>query len=108
MSNREWDSEKKGGQWKDFKVDQDNGEADANRPPPARIDIRGAVRGGGPSRGRGRGRGRGGGGPGPSSDRPFGSSEPKSPQSAAEKAPTPTSASAPDTPEAKVETVTAL
>ena len=96
MSNREWDSEKKGGTWKDFKVDQGNGEAD--KPPPARIDIRGAVRGG---RGRGRGRGRGG---GPQSDRPSGSSEPKSPQASAS-----TSAAPPanDTPATEAETVPA-
>lgn len=95
ISNREWDSEKKGGQWKDFKADQGSNEADANRPPPAKIDIRGAVRGGGPSRGRGRGRGRGGGGGGPNSARPSGTTEPKSPQTPDENARTP-SAPAPD------------
>ncbi|KAK7689188.1 hypothetical protein QCA50_007879 [Cerrena zonata] len=112
ISNREWDSEKKGNQWKDFKVSQNNGEGDANRPPPASIDIRGAIRGGGPGRGRGRGRGRGG--HGPSSDRPSGSTEPKSPQSATASenspAPAPVPAPAPDTPtqESNAETVIAL
>ena len=101
MSNREWDSEKKGGTWKDFKVDQGNGEAD--KPPPARIDIRGAVRGGGPGRGRGRGRGRGG---GPQSDRPSRSSEPKSPQASASTSTTPPANDTPAT-EPKAETVPA-
>ncbi|CAL1703879.1 unnamed protein product [Somion occarium] len=55
IQNREWDAGKPGGSWKDSKSSTENGEADANRPPAAKIGIRGVVRGGGAGRGRGRG-----------------------------------------------------